>query len=70
MNNNNENIEEVPLDLFDQVSLEEDDSIEIVDLETTNKEEQPSGNVVISIPADAYEKAMAELNNSSDSQSN
>ena len=52
MVNNNNGTEEVPLDLFNQVSLDEFEPVEIVDLEEKPKEE-PS-NTVISIPADAY----------------
>ena len=67
MVNNNNGTEEVPLDLFNQVSLDEFEPVEIVDLEEKPKEE-PS-NTVISIPADAYAAALAKMNNSS-SQSN
>lgn len=58
MPNNNESIEEVPLDLFSQVSLSDDEPVEVVDLSTPKVEPpRPSGKI-ISIPAGAYEAAL------------
>lgn len=71
MNDNNENIEEVPLDLFDQVTLDDTETIETVELEEPKQEEEPSNPAtVISIPVDAYARVMAEMNNAANSQSN
>ena len=55
MNDNNENIEEVPLDLFDQVSLDETKPAEPVQAveAPVAPAVAPSKNV-ISIPANAY----------------
>ena len=63
----NENVEEVPLDLFDQVSLEDAEPVEVVDL--SNKEEsEPLTGIKISIPANAYNAILEKKNNSYESQ--
>ena len=68
--NNNNNVEEVPLDLFNQVSLDDYEPVEIVDLSTPasteNEGEEPA--TVISVPIDAYERAMAQVESSNEPQ--
>ena len=74
MNDNtpNNNVEEVPLDLFNQVSLEEYEPVEIVDLSTTPaapQQEEEGPATVISVPIEAYEAAMAKVYSSDEPQS-
>jgi hypothetical protein len=65
-------VEEVPLDLFDQISLDDssdrEEETEIVELSQPTQTAKPSGNV-ISIPADAYLAILHdEKGNSDESQ--
>lgn len=62
--NDKESVEEVPLDLFNQVSLNDFEPVEVVDLPNQQVKEQSK---VISIPADAY-KAILEKERNAKSQ--
>ncbi len=53
--NNNENVEEVPLDLFNQVSLNDFEPVEVVDLPTPVSD---NAQTVIKIPANAYKASL------------
>ena len=70
MPSNNENVEEVPLDLFNQVSLDDYTPVETLDLapKTEVKEDSETSSTPISIPADAYAAAIAAMNNSNGPQ--
>lgn len=64
MNYNNENLEEVPLDLFNQVSLNDYEPIEVIDL-SAKENDNSSQQVVISIPLNAYKTAIQKEKNES-----
>lgn len=79
MPNNNENVEEVPLDLFNQVSLDDyqpaEEPLEMVELNNSTPAATPAVPIedsgdIISIPAGAYEAAIAAMNNSNGPQNN
>ncbi len=72
LNNTEENVEEVPFDLFDQVVIDENktESIEVLDLPSgtpTKKMEYSKKTIVIN--AEAYKKALQKMNSSYESQS-
>ena len=56
--NNNDNVEEVPLDLFNQVSLNDYEPVEVVDLPKPPSND--GAQVAIKIPANAYKASLAK----------